>query len=35
MSVNGRAILEKFAINVRKYENNPITDCSSLELVGK
>jgi hypothetical protein len=34
ISVNGRAILEKLAINVRKYENNPIKDCSSLKLVG-
>jgi hypothetical protein len=34
MSVNGRAILEKFKINVQKYENSPIKDCSSLKLVG-
>jgi hypothetical protein len=34
MSVNGRAILEKLAIQVQKYENNPIKDCSSLKFVG-
>jgi hypothetical protein len=30
MSVKGRAILEKFAIKVRKYENNPISRTATL-----
>jgi hypothetical protein len=34
MSVNGRAILEKFKMKLLKKENSPIKDCNSLKLVG-